>query len=147
MDKDDKIFGNKTLSDIFSDIYKKSNEKDRQIKMLIGELRPLIQNIGDATVIVPLIKEYMEVAVRNDDHLIKMAGIVQRLIGSQQKSAALGGDNFMLSEDEKAQLLSELDNIEADIQDANEEQDDIQSKIDDVKNKLNPPEEPEEGNE
>jgi hypothetical protein len=81
MDKDDKIFGNKTLSDIFSDIYKKSNEKDRQIKMLIGELRPLIQNIGDATVIVPLIKEYMEVAVRNDDHLIKMASIVQRLIG------------------------------------------------------------------
>jgi uncharacterized membrane protein len=50
----------------------------------------------------------------------------------------------MLSEEEKAQLLSELDNIEADIQDANEEQDDIQSKIDDVKNKLNPPEDDKE---
>jgi hypothetical protein len=140
MDKDDKIFGNKTLSDVFADIYKKSNEKDRQIKMLIGELRPLIQNIGDATVIVPLIKEYMDVAVRNDDHIIKMASIVQRLIGSQQKSAALGGDNFMLSDEEKAKLLSELDEMEADIQDSAHEPDDIQTKIDDVKNKLSPPE-------
>lgn len=144
MDKDDKIFGNKTLSDIFGDIYKKSNEKDRQIKMLIGELRPLIKNIGDATVIVPLIKEYMEVAVRNDDHLIKLAAIVQRLIGSQQKSAALGGDNFLLSAEEKAQLLSELDEIEADVHDVTDDQADMQSKIDDVKNKLNPPKDPEE---
>lgn len=141
MNKDEEIFKGKTLSDLFSDIYKKSNEKDRQIKMLIGELRPLIQNIGDATVIVPLIKEYMEVAVRNDDHLIKMASIVQRLIGSQQKSAAMGGDNFLLSEEEKAQLLSELDNIEADIQEQTDSTDDIQSKIDNVKNKLNPPSE------
>ena len=144
MDKDDKIFGNKTLSDIFADIYKKSNEKDRQIKMLIGELRPLIQNIGDATVIVPLIKEYMDASIRNDDHLIKMASIVQRLIANQQKSAALGGDNFLLSEEEKLQLLSELDAVETDVEGQVDEQVDIQTEIDNVKDKLNPPEEPEE---
>ena len=73
MDRNDEIFKGKSLNDIFQDIYNKSSEKDRQIKMLIGELRPLITNIGDATVIVPLIKEYMEVAIRNDDAIVKMA--------------------------------------------------------------------------
>jgi len=137
MNRDEEIFKGKTLNDIFSDIYKKSNEKDRQIKMLIGELRPLIKNVGDATVIVPLIKEYMDVAVKNDDHIIKLASIVQRLISTHQRNAAIGGENSLISEEEKKQLLSELDNIEADIQES--EPDDLESKIDDIKNKLNPP--------
>lgn len=136
MNKDEEIFKGKTLSDIFQDIYKKSNEKDRQIKMLISELRPLIKNVGDATIIVPLIKEYMDTAVRNDDHIIKMAGIVQRLISTQQRNASLGGENYLISEEEKKQLLSELDGIENDIADSS---DDVQDKLDDIKNKLKPP--------
>ena len=135
MDRNDEIFKGKSLNDIFADIYNKSTEKDRQIKMLIGELRPLIQNIGDATVIVPLIKEYMEVAIRNDDAIVKMAAIVQRLIGSTSRSAE-GGGSTLLTEEEKKQLLSELDDIESTAQDV--EDDNIQSKIDDVKKKLKP---------
>ena len=142
MNRDEEIFKGKTLNDIFKDIYNKSNEKDRQIKMLIGELRPLIKNIGDATIIVPLIKEYMEVAVRNDDHIIKLAGIVQRLISTHQRSSALGGENTLISEEEKRQLLSELDGIEADMLNHNDTND-VQNKIDDIKNKLNPPSEEE----
>jgi len=142
MNRDEEIFKGKTLNDIFKDIYNKSNEKDRQIKMLIGELRPLIKNIGDATIIVPLIKEYMEVAVRNDDHIIKLAGIVQRLISTHQRSSALGGENTLISEEEKRQLLSELDSIEADMSNHNDTND-VQNKIDDIKNKLNPPSEEE----
>ena len=56
-----------------------NRKKGKQIGQLIAELRPLIQNLGDATVVVPLIKEYMEISVKNDDHLLKMAAIVQRL--------------------------------------------------------------------
>ena len=136
MNEQDEIFKGKTLNGLFEDIYKKSQEKDRQIKMLIGELRPLIQNIGDATVIVPLIKEYMEVAVKNDDHLIKMSGIIQRLISSSQRTAAVGGDNSLLSEAEKMQLLSELDELEAEVEN-NTSDSDVSSQIEDVKNKLN----------
>lgn len=143
MNRDEEIFKGKTLNDIFKDIYNKSNEKDRQIKMLIGELRPLIKNVGDATVIVPLIKEYMDVAVKNDDHIIKLAGIVQRLISTQQRTSALGGENTIISEEEKRQLLSELDNIESDISEQQDTKDDVQNKIDDIKNKLNPPSEEE----
>jgi hypothetical protein len=142
MNRDEEIFKGKTLNDIFKDIYTKSNEKDRQIKMLIGELRPLIKNVGDATIIVPLIKEYMDVAVRNDDHIIKLAGIVQRLISTQQRTSAIGGENTLISEEEKRQLLSELDNIEAEMS-SHDEANDVQNKIDDIKNKLNPPSEEE----
>ena len=62
------IFKGKSFAGLLKDIYKNSAEKEKQIKILIGELKPLIRNIGDATIIVPLIKEYMEIGVKNDQH-------------------------------------------------------------------------------
>ena len=57
---DKNIFGKKKFSDILKEIYDNSKEKEKQISTLISELRPLIRDIGDATLIVPLIKEYLE---------------------------------------------------------------------------------------
>ena len=82
---DKKIFGNKTLSDLFSEIHGNSSTTRSQVKSLIGELKPLIENIGDATLIVPMIKEYMEIGVKNDDALIKLATIIQRIETAQAK--------------------------------------------------------------
>ena len=79
MSLDKEIFGGKTLSDLFSEIHVNQTETKTQVKALIGELKPLIENIGDATLIVPMIKEYMEIGVKNDEHLLKLATIVQRL--------------------------------------------------------------------
>lgn len=73
------IFGKKTVSDIFKEIYDNTRNKEKQINSLIGELKPLVENIGDATLVVPMIKEYLEVGVKNDEHLIKMLAIVQRM--------------------------------------------------------------------
>ena len=87
MDLDKKIFKGKTLSNLFEEIYNNSNNTKNQIKALIADLKPLIENIGDATLVVPLIKEYMEIGVKNDDHLIKLATIIQRL----ESAAARGG--------------------------------------------------------
>ena len=42
------IFKGKSFSGLLKDIYKNSADKEKQIKILIGELRPLIKNIGDA---------------------------------------------------------------------------------------------------
>ena len=75
---DDEIFKGKTLSNLFSEIYQNSRKKDEQINTLIGQLKGLIKNMTDATVIVPLIKDYIDASLKNDDHLIKMAGIIQR---------------------------------------------------------------------
>jgi len=104
---DEIVFGKKTFSSILEEIYDNQKRKEKQISTLISELKPLINDIGDATLIVPLIKEYMEIGVKNDEQLIKMATIIQRVL---QKSSNEGND-FTLSEEEKQQLLKEIDNI------------------------------------
>ena len=63
----------------------------------------MVQEIGDATLIVPLIKEYLEIGVKNDEALIKMPTIVQRSMKADE-----GGDVFGMSEAEKQQLLDEV---------------------------------------
>jgi hypothetical protein len=104
---DKSIFGKKKLSDIFQEIYQNQKKKEEQISALISELKPLINDIGDATLIVPLIKEYMELGIKNDEQLIKMATIVQRALNSETSDDG----NFGMTEEEKAQLLSEVKNF------------------------------------
>ena len=100
------IFKKKKFSDILSEIYDNQKRKETQITGLISELKPLISDIGDATLIVPLIKEYMEIGVRNDEQLIKMATIVQRALNNSSGEDALG-----ITEEEKQELLEELDKL------------------------------------
>jgi len=88
MDSDKEIFKGKTLSDLFEEIYINSKETKNQVKGLIGELKPLIDNIGDATLIVPMIKEYMEIGVKNDEHLIKLATVIQRIEAVQARGGS-----------------------------------------------------------
>ena len=85
MHEEFELFKGTTFSDLMKDIYHNSKKKDRQINTLIQELQPLIKNIGDETVIGPLIKEYLDVSVKNDEHLVKLAAVVQRLVGSANK--------------------------------------------------------------
>ena len=103
---DNIIFKKKKFSDILSEIYDNQKRKEAQITGLISELKPLINDIGDATLIVPLIKEYMEIGVRNDEQLIKMATIVQRALNNSSGEDALG-----ITEEEKQQLIEELDKL------------------------------------
>ena len=102
MDRSDEIFKGTSFSDLMSDVYHNSKKKDRQINQLIAQLQPLIKNASDATIIVPLIKEYLDVAVKNDDHLVKLTAIVQRFISTKQTIAGADG---LLSDEEKQQLL------------------------------------------
>tara|TARA_B100000683_G_scaffold237596_1_gene242873 strand:- start:55 stop:411 length:357 start_codon:yes stop_codon:yes gene_type:complete len=106
---DNLIFGKKKFSDILSEIYDNQKKKEKQITGLISELKPLIEDIGDATLIVPLIKDYMEIGVRNDEQLIKMATIVQRALNNSGD-----GDSLGITEEEKQQLMDELERINSD---------------------------------
>ena len=101
---DKNIFGGKNFADILEEIYNNQKKKEEQISTLISELKPLIQDIGDATLVVPLLKEYLEISVKNDEQLIKMATIAQRAIQNE------GSDdgNFGMTEEEKQQLLAEV---------------------------------------
>ena len=101
------IFDDKSFSDLLKEIHKNQSKKSKQLASLIAELRPLITSLGDATVVVPLIKEYMEISVKNDDQLIKMAAIVQRLSTGTTST----GDGGMLTEEEMEQLQQVAEEI------------------------------------
>ena len=101
------LFDDKSFSDLLKEIHSNQSKKSKQLASLIAELRPLITNLGDATVVVPLIKEYMEISVKNDDQLIKMAAIVQRL----STGAASNGDGGLLTEEEMDQLMDVAEEI------------------------------------
>jgi hypothetical protein len=104
---DNLVFKDKKFSDILEEIYNNQRRKEKQISALISELKPLINDIGDATLVVPLIKEYMEIGVKNDEQLIKMATIIQRALQSQ----AVTGGELTLTDSEKEQILAEIEKI------------------------------------
>ena len=101
------LFDDKSFSDLLKEIHKNQSKKSKQLASLIAELRPLVTSLGDATVVVPLIKEYMEISVKNDDQLIKMAAIVQRL----STGASSTGEGGLLTEEEMEQLQSVAEEI------------------------------------
>ena len=128
MSIDYEIFEGKSLSSLFEDIYKNTEYNRKQLDVLTKELVQFIKDGDTAVQIVPMIKEYLEINVRNDDQLVKMAGIVQRLISAEGKAGA--EDEFGLSEQEKEQLISGMEDTIKDIQ---LESDKIQNKIESVK--------------
>ena len=95
------VFKKKRFSDILEEVYFRSSEKEDQIKGLIEQLKELITNIGDATMLVPLIAKYMELSIKNDDTLNKMAGIIQSAMNKTKTSA----EDTLLSDKEKEDLL------------------------------------------
>lgn len=118
------IFKGKNFSNLCKDIVRNSEDKKNQVDILISDLRSMIKSANDAMMIVPLLKDYYDVGIRNDEQLIKLAAIIQRIISG--KTAALAGDDgILLSEEEKKQLL---DAAEASVLEMNKEIDNLNSK-------------------
>ena len=70
---------------------------------------------GDTAVqIIPMLKEYLEINVKNDDQLVKMAAVVQRIISAEQRGGS--EDEFGLSDKEKEQLMGALEEAATDLQ-------------------------------
>ena len=124
MSIDYEIFEGKSLSSLFKDIYDNTKHNRKQLDVLTRELVQFIKDGDTAIQIVPMIKEYLEINVKNDDQLVKLAGIVQRLISAESRGGA--EDEYGLSDDEKQQLLSGLEDSIKDIQ---VESDKIHNKI------------------
>lgn len=107
MDFNQVLFKDKTFSNLLEDIYKNASRKEKEIKALIDQLKPMIQEPGDAMMLVPLLKEYMELGIKNDEALIKMAGIVQRAMST----TGGGEDGGLLSDRDKELLFQEINNV------------------------------------
>ena len=81
---DKKVFGKKTYSNLLKEIYDNQHKKEKQISSLISELKPLIEDIGDATM------------------------IFQRIFANEGNEQ----DGFGISDDEKDQLLKDIKNLQ-----------------------------------
>ena len=125
MAKDYEIFEGKTLSDVFKDIYDNSKTNKTQLEVLMKEVVGFIKDGDTAVQIIPMLKEYLEINVKNDEQLVKLATIVQRITAAE-KRVSDSGDEFGLSEAEKNQLM---DAIESDVQELQIKKDEIESSI------------------
>jgi len=121
----DEIFEGKSFQDLTKDIYNNTTTRKTQIDLLISEIHGFITTIDDVVMVAPIIKEYMDVAVKNDEHLVKLAGVIQRIIA---KSSGGDEESFLLSDTEKEDLINALQD---DVQDIQREAD----KIDTLKEK------------
>ena len=108
------IFEGKSLSDLFEDIYTNTQENKKQLEVLMKEVVGFIKDGDTAVQIIPMLKEYLEINVKNDEQLGKIAAIVQRIIASEAKGGS--EDEFGLSDKEKEQLMSAVEEVAADVQ-------------------------------
>lgn len=107
------IFEGKTFQDLTKDIYENTTKRKVQIDLLISEIHGFITTIDDVVLVAPIIKEYMDTAVRNDEHLVKLAGVLQRIIS---KSQGESDESMLLSDEEKAELMGTLQDTVDDLQ-------------------------------
>lgn len=119
---DQVIFDGKTLSDMFSDVYKNTNTKREQINQFVANMVKLIRTPEDAAVLGPVIQSFLEVNVKNDEHIVRLVQIAQRLVAMSTKSDDVG----LLTEEEKNQLLK---NVKADFESVLTEQDELENII------------------
>ena len=113
MKSNDEIFEGKTFEDLTRDIYDNQKNKKLQLDLLIQEIHGMIQTLDDAVLIAPLVKELFEVAIKNDEHLVKLASVYQRILA---KSTNTNEDSMLLSDSEKEDLISALQDDISDIE-------------------------------
>jgi len=113
------LFGKKTYADLLKEIHTNQKDKEVQLRSLIEGLKPMVTSAGDAVIMVPLIKEYMELAIKNDDALIKMAGIIQRAMNTK-----MADSDELLSEEDKEMLFSSLQELDTKV---------VEMKVEEVK--------------
>ena len=118
MEKDFNIFGDKKFSDLSQEIYENTKLKKTQIDLLIQEVHSYIQGIEDIAIVGPILKELFDVGVKNDDNLLKLATVIQRIMNKQLD---LTEDTSLLSDDEKQELMDSLEEAAASLQDKSDE--------------------------
>ena len=113
MSDNKEIFKGKTFQDLTKDIYENTQKKKVQIDLLISEIHGFITTIDDVVMVAPIIKEYMDVSIKNDEHLVKLAGVLQRIIS---KSQGESDESMLLTDLEKEELMGTLQDTVLDLQ-------------------------------
>lgn len=129
MSNDFELFPGKNLSGLFQDIYQNQVNKKQKISSMIDEFKKMVRHAGDVAVMGPIIKDLIDSSVKNDDHLIKLATIAQRIVAADKK---VEGQDGFLTEEEKQQLLNQLDETQKEI----ERVDELEFELEEIKKKV-----------
>lgn len=112
-DFDFEIYSGKSFKDLCRDIVTRSDSKKDQLDTLLTDVRTLIKDKNDAIILLPQLKSLMEVGVKNDEQLVKLVAVMQRLQSTQIEAS--GGADMGLSDEEREQLLAEVKTIEKEV--------------------------------
>ena len=126
MEKDFNIFDGKNFSDLSKEIYDNSKLKKTQLDLLIQEVHGYIQGIEDIALVGPIIKELFDASIKNDDNLLKLATVIQRIMNKQADTV---DDTSLLSEDEKEELMASLEDAAASLQGKSDEIESSMTKV------------------
>ena len=106
MSTDYKIFDETTLSDILKKIDHNSERNKIQIETIIQDMMIYIKDPKSATELFPMISDFMEANIRNDELLVKLAAVVQRVMSTDNKA---GTSELGLSDKEKEEILQKIE--------------------------------------
>lgn len=137
MSTDFELFPGKNLSGLFADIYQNQKTKKIKISSLLNDVKSLVTSAQDFATLGPLLRDLVDSSIKNDDSLVKLATIAQRIMTvSITTDGAAGG---ILTDAEKEQLLKEIDETVAS---TNEVSDDtlseLEDELEDIKQKIKP---------
>ena len=118
MSADYEIYKGKGLSDLFKKIDDNQARNKIQIESLIQEMMVYIKDPQSEQTLFPMISDFMESNIRNDELLVKLGAVVQRVMQTENKS--MDGE-YGLSDTDKEQILGKIEeaanNIQNDIDD------------------------------
>ncbi len=99
-----------TFEDILLKIYENAEEKKVNIQATAKHITDKIQTTADAVILMPQLISLQEIAIRNDDAIVKMAAIVSRNLGKVKTKFNLESD-LGISPEERKQLLAQATEI------------------------------------
>ena len=105
---DVEVFDGMSLSDLFKKIHKNNKDIDKKIEDFIDTMKPMATaNVGNATNLMPVVKDLIDVNVKNNEQLVKMAAIAQRAATSNGNN-----NNELLDMSEIEALLAEQKEVQ-----------------------------------
>lgn len=81
------LFSGKTYEGLLNDIYMSQSKTDRVLDSTIQQLKSLISNnapLRDIALLLPLIKDFVSLSVKNQDSLVKLASIVEKIVNDHR---------------------------------------------------------------
>lgn len=96
MEQDFDLYEGKKYSDLVKDIVKNHKNKQSQIKVLIEQLTDMVSEPGDAVMLVPLIKGYLDSDIKNDEALVKLAQVTKKSAPAASSEAGFSDKDLEL---------------------------------------------------